>query len=231
MGALRSDFTIACPAFPANRRTIYQGYLFVGNVPLNESGMRHHPLTPMTDANLVRVLQAQVKRRVGLVDYGTVFQGASAINERFEALRKEGCGFAVVDALSDQDLVEIGEACASLKLVTAGSGLAVGLPGNFHRKGLLADNAVADALPVTGGLRAVIAGSCSTATQEQVARMCELHPAFQVDPVRLASGANVVTDALDWAASRITGEPVLIYATSGPEAVEAVQAKLGAQRG
>ena len=99
MDALGTDFTIACPAFPANQRTIYKGYLFVGDVPLNESGMRHHPLTPMTDANLVRVLQAQVKRKVGLIDYATVARGAAAIGERIEALRGDGYGFAIVDAL------------------------------------------------------------------------------------------------------------------------------------
>jgi uncharacterized protein YgbK (DUF1537 family) len=230
MDALGTDFTIACPAFPANRRTIYQGYLFVGDVLLNESGMRHHPLTPMTDANLVRVLQAQVRRRVGLVDYGAVSRGAGALDERFAALRKEGCGFAVVDALSNQDLVEIGTACAGLPLVTAGSGLAVGLPKNFRRKGMLAGNVVADALPATGGLRAVIAGSCSNATQGQVARMRECHPAFQVDPVELAGGSDAAGAALDWAAGRIAKEPVLIYATSTPEAVKAVQAQLGAAR-
>ena len=230
MDALGTDFTIACPAFPANRRTIYQGHLFVGDVLLNESGMRHHPLTPMTDANLVRVLQAQVKRRVGLVDYGAVFQGPEAIGERFAALQHEGYGFAVVDALSNHDLAEIGAACADLPLVTAGSGLAVGLPENFRRKAMLAGNLVADALPATGGLRAVIAGSCSTATQAQVARMRERHPAFQVDPVRLADGDDVAGAALAWAADRIRREPVLIYATSEPGVVKAAQAKLGTKR-
>jgi uncharacterized protein YgbK (DUF1537 family) len=115
-------------------------------------------------------------------------------------------------------------------LVTAGSGVAVGLPENFRRKGALAGNVVADALPATGGLRAVIAGSCSTATQAQVARMRERHPTFQVDPVRLADGSDVASAALAWAADRIGTEPVLIYATSGLEAVKAVQAKLGTER-
>src|SRR5690348_15750821 len=110
MEALGTDFTIACPAFPENKRTIFKGYLFAGDVPLNESGMQNHPLTPMTDANLVRVLQGQASRKVGLVDYGTVSKGAPAILERFGALRREGCGFAVVDAVSDQDLIELGAA-------------------------------------------------------------------------------------------------------------------------
>jgi uncharacterized protein YgbK (DUF1537 family) len=138
MDALGVDFTIACPAFPANQRTIYKGYLFVGDVLLNESGMRDHPLTPMKDANLVRVLQGQATRKVGLVDYTAVSKGASAIVERFGALRQEGYGFAIIDAVSNDDLVELGAACADLALVTAGSGVVLGLPRNFRSQGLLA---------------------------------------------------------------------------------------------
>ena len=231
MEALGTNFTVACPAFPANHRTIYKGYLFVGNVPLNESGMRNHPLTPMTDANLVRVLQQQVKRRVGLVDYQTVAQGAAAILTRFAALQHEACGFAVVDSLSDDDLAALGEACADLPLVTAGSGLALGLPENFRRKGLLAKDTVADALPATGGARAVIAGSCSMATQGQVAIMREQHPAFNLDPLVLARDDSTVSRVLDWAASHLRSQPVLIYATARPEEVRAVQEQLGAERG
>src|SRR3954447_5605184 len=141
MDALGTDFTIACPAFPANQRTIYKGYLFVGDVLLNESGMRDHPLTPMTDANLVRVLQQQTTRRVGLVDYAVMSKGATAILERFGALRRESCGFAIVDALSNDDLLELGAACADLALVTAGSGLALGLPQSFRNQGLLSGRA------------------------------------------------------------------------------------------
>ncbi len=131
MDALGTDFTIACPAFPATRRTIYQGYLFVGGVLLNESGMQHHPLTPMTDANLVRVLQQQTKRKVGLVDHAVVSAGASAIAERFAALKREGCGFAIVDAISDDDLNQIAAASANLPLITGGSGLAQGPAAKF----------------------------------------------------------------------------------------------------
>jgi len=229
MQALDTDFTIACPAFPANGRTLYKGYLFVGDVPLSESGMRNHPLTPMTDANLVRVLQAQVEGKVGLVDYATVSRGDAAIRARFAALREQGNGLAVVDALSDADLDAIGAACTDMPLVTGGSGLALGLPQNFRRRGLLASNAVADALPETGGLRAVIAGSCSPATQRQVEAMRASHPAFCIDPVRLARGEDVVAAALDWAAGRVARQPVLVYATAAPEAVRQVQAELGVE--
>ncbi|MBL8414844.1 MAG: four-carbon acid sugar kinase family protein [Propionivibrio sp.] len=230
MRALGSNFSIACPAFPANGRTIYKGHLFVGDLLLSDSGMRDHPLTPMTDASLVRVLQAQIKGKVGLTEYSTVLKGEVAIRARFKALQAAGYNFSVVDALSNDDLMSIAAACADLVLVTAASGLALGLPQNFRCAGLLADDLVADALPHTGGLRAVISGSCSVATQGQVAAMRTTHPAFQVDPFALASGTDVVGAALEWADSRVKNEPVLFYATATPEAVKAVQVQLGAER-
>jgi uncharacterized protein YgbK (DUF1537 family) len=230
MHALGTGFTIACPAFPANARTLYKGHLFVGNVPLNESGMRNHPLTPMTDANLVRVLQAQVKAKVGLVDFGSVSRGAGAIGERFAALREQGCGMAIVDALSNDDLMSIGAACDGMPLLTGGSGLALGLPDNFRRRGLLARHVVADALPATGGARAVISGSCSVATQKQVAIMRESAPAFAIDPLRLARGEDLAAAALDWAKPKLGREPVLVYATAAPDAVRDVQEALGVEQ-
>ena len=230
MQALDTGFTIACPAFPANGRTSYKGYLFVGNELLSESGMRHHPLTPMTDPSLVRVLQQQVSGKVGLADYAVVEQGAAAIEERFAALRQQGCRFAVVDAVSNRDLEAIGAACAELPLVTGGSGIALGLPENFRRRGLLARHDAAAALPATGGARAVISGSCSLATQRQVALMRERAPAFHVDPLALARGEAAVAAALAWAAGRVGQAPLLIYATATPETVKAVQAQLGVER-
>jgi len=226
--ALGAHFTIACPAFPANRRTVYKGYLFAGDVLLNESGMEKHPLTPMTDANLVRVLGAQTKRKVGLVDAGVVAQGAAAIEERFSQLRREGHGFAVVDTLSDRDLKEIARACADLPLVTAGSGLALGLPDNFRRAGLLQEHAMADALPPAEGFRAVIAGSCSTATQRQVALMREKHPSLRIDPIELAANSKLVDQALAWAATHMAEGPLLIYSTEDPAQVKVAQERLGA---
>ncbi|MBC7413563.1 MAG: four-carbon acid sugar kinase family protein [Herminiimonas sp.] len=230
MQALDTGFTIACPAFPANGRTIYKGYLFVGDVPLNESGMRDHPLTPMTDANLVRVLQRQVRGKVGLIEQRVVEQGADAIGARFAALQADGCTMTIVDAVSNRDLEAIGAACAALPLVTGGSGIALGLPENFRRSGLLARGHVASALPATGGLRAVIAGSCSVATQRQVAHMRAHAPSFQIDPLQLAAGADVVGSALAWAAQRVNAGPVLIYATATPQTVRAAQEQLGVER-
>ena len=230
MDALGTEFTIACSAFPATRRTIYQGYLFVNGVVLNESGMQHHPLTPMTDANLVRVLQQQTKRKVGLVDYGAVSGGGAVIAEQFTRLRHDGCGLAIVDAISDTDLAEIGAAAADLTLVTGGSGLAQGLPQNFRRLGLLNASRVADETSVPGGFKAVIAGSCSTATRNQVDVMRARHPAFRVDPLALAKGDDVVGTAVEWAAARVGAEPILIYATAAPEEVQSTQATLGVEK-
>ncbi|MFZ4535359.1 3-oxo-tetronate kinase [Propionivibrio sp.] len=227
LSALGSAFTIACPAFPANGRTIYKGHLFVGDLLLSDSGMRHHPLTPMTDANLVRVLQAQIRGKAGLLDYAVVRQGEAAIRARFKALEAEGCNIAVVDALSNNDLMSIGAACADMPLVTAGSGIALGLPQNFRRAGVLADDRVADVLPPTGGLRAVISGSCSLATQGQVAAMQAVHPSFRIDPLELARDSSRVSAALDWSASRIHDGPLLFYATATPESVKTAQAQLG----
>jgi 3-dehydrotetronate 4-kinase len=225
MDELGVNFTIACPAFPANGRTIYKGHLFVGNVLLSDSSMRHHPLTPMTDSNLVRVLQQQTRRRVGLVA-----AKVPDIRQRLEALAAEGVGLAIADAIDDADLMALGEACAGMKLVTAGSGLAMGLAENYRRSGLLSATTVANVLPPSHGCRAVISGSCSAATNAQVAIMKTRHPAFAVDPFALARGEDVVATAIAWARGCLSEQPILIYATAGPESVSVAQASLGAGR-
>jgi len=224
MDALGTDFTIATPAFPDNKRTVFKGYLFAGDGLLNESGMQNHPLTPMTDPNLVRVMQAQTKRRVGLIDYAVVARGAEAVRERIAALRAEGVGVAVVDAISNDDLLRMGPALADLPLLTAGSGVAIALPHNFG----LAPSAQAAALPAAQGLQAVVSGSCSVATNQQVAHfIASGRPALAIDPIQLAAGADVVGQALAWAAPLLASGPVLVYSTAEPGAVKAVQGQLG----
>ncbi|HUX23686.1 MAG TPA: 3-oxo-tetronate kinase [Burkholderiales bacterium] len=226
--ALGANIVIACPAFPTNGRTIYMGNLFVGEVPLSESGMRYHPLTPMTDSNLVRVLQAQSRGKVGLVAWTAVAAGEAAIRARFDALVAEGVHLAVVDAINDADLHAIAAACADHPLITAGSGVAIGLPENFRRAGLLPPRADAAALPRAPGLAAVISGSCSQATNEQVAHWVESgRAAIRIDPFDIAGGADVAARALQQAASLLASQPVLFYATAAPQEVKAVQARLG----
>lgn len=228
LDALGEDFSIACPAFPVNGRTIFKGYLFVGDVLLSESGMRSHPLTPMTDPSLVRVLDRQSSTDVGLVEYGDVESGAEAVRARFEALRAEGKRLAIVDAVSDRHLREIGTACDGLGLVTGGSGVAMGLPENFRRQGLLAENIDATALPPASGKAAILAGSCSQATLGQIANFTKAGgAAFRIDPQALANGRDVAAEALAWASGRLGEEPLLIYSSGAPKEVQAVQASLG----
>lgn len=227
MTALDTPFTIATPAFPDNKRTVFKGYLYAGDVLLSESGMQNHPLTPMTDPNLVRVLSAQTRRRVGLIDYTVVARGRDAIRVRIGELQAEGVEIAIVDAISNDDLLVLGPALQGMPLVTAGSGVAIGLPANW---GLAPGSAAG--LAREPGLQAVVAGSCSTATQGQVAAFIEAgRPAWALDPLRIAADggvAAVVAEALAWATSRLADGPVLIYSTARPDAVQATQAALGA---
>jgi uncharacterized protein YgbK (DUF1537 family) len=225
-----AGFTLFCPAFPENGRTIFKGYLFVGDVLLSESGMRDHPLTPMRDPSLVRVLQRQTKGRVGLVPHATVAEGAAAIRAAFAGLRRNGVRHAIVDALADADLEAIGEAAAEFALITGGSGIALGLPENFRRQGLLGEGGSADALPRVDGAAAVLSGSCSEATRAQVAYMRERAGLFAIDPIAAAEGRDIAEEALAWASLRLGHQPILISATASPESVAAAQTRLGRER-
>lgn len=181
----------------------------------------------MTDASLVRVLQAQTRQRVGLIGHDTVVTGAAGILDACKAAVRSGTGISIVDAISAADLHAIGKACAELPLVTGGSGIALGLPDNFRRSGELPERATAAALPRIDGAAAIIAGSCSTATNAQVAHWLETRPGFRVDVRRLLAGADIVGEALAWQSRQPRRDPVLIYATSTPEEVRAVQAQEG----
>lgn len=228
MDALGTRFTIACPAFPVNKRTIYLGHLYVGDVLLSESPMRDHPLTPMRDANLVRVLGRQTKRRVGLVPWPVVKRGAAAIRDEFVRLAADGFGHAVVDAIEDDDLMAIGDACRDLALVTGGSGIALGLPQNFQAAGILRERADAAQMPHIVGKAAVLAGSCSAATRAQVASMARTHTAVALDPMSGGDAQVLAARALDAVASDLAADrPFVIYSTAEPAQVAAVQAHLG----
>ena len=224
MAALDTDFTIATPAFPDNGRTVFKGYLFAGDVLLSESGMQNHPLTPMTDANLVRVLQAQCMRKVGLIDYRTVAKGDQAIALRVQELKAQGVGIAIVDALSNDDLLRLAPALKNLPLVTAGSGVAIGLPANWG----ITPSIQAVALPLPQGAKAIVSGSCSLATQQQVRSfIANGGPAWIVDPLQVAAGVDVVAQALAWAKPLLGNNPVLIYSSAEAQSVQVVQQQLG----
>jgi uncharacterized protein YgbK (DUF1537 family) len=217
--ALGADCVIVCPAFPATGRTLYQGHLFVGDRPLDESGLEHHPLNPMTDADIRRWLARQARSAVGHVGFAEVARGAEAIRAGLERERDAGRRLVVVDAVRDADLMEIGAAARGLALVTGGSGVALGLPANFGHE--------AGAVAWTGqpGRAAVLSGSCSTATRAQVAAHARAHPAREIAADAVIAGKVSAQDLADWALAA-DGLP-LVYSSADPAHVAEVQARHG----
>jgi 3-dehydrotetronate 4-kinase len=221
---LGERFCCVTPAFPENGRTVFMGHLFVGKLLLSESGMRNHPLTPMRDSNLVRVLQAQCRSRVDLIDHAVVRQGPDAIRARVDELQGSGVRFAIVDAIADEDLMSLGRALHGARLVVAGSGVAIGLPRNHG----IAPSAQASELPAPAGAQAIVSGSCSEATNRQVLEFVQAGlPALAVDPLQIAAGRDVVAHALDWAGRSLGTSPILVYSSAPPDVVQSVQKQLG----
>jgi len=224
MERLGTDRTIVCPAFPATGRSIYQGHLFVGDRLLSESGMEHHPLTPMTDADLRRWLAPQTKQGVGHVAATTVFQGGLAILDAIAAEVTADRPVVVVDAIRDADLMAIGAAAKDLRLLTGGSGIALGLPDNFRAENLLASEP--STWTGSDGPAAILSGSCSTMTRTQVARYAETSPALEIVPERVMAGEQSPDGAVSWALEQTGGVP-LLYSSADPEAVKAAQRRFG----
>lgn len=227
LARLGAGFAPVCPAFPTNGRTVYLGHLFVGTVLLNESGMENHPLTPMRDANLVRVLGRQTQGTVGLVPFATVEQGAAAIRSAFNALRDQGRRYAIVDALTDAHLCAIGAASDNVALLVGGSGLAIGLPATWRDAGLLAARTDAARLPPATGRAAVVAGSCSRATLAQIGFARDRVPTLTLDPLARPDAAALAQEAIAWIDAQPADRPIVIAASATPERVEALQQKLG----
>jgi uncharacterized protein YgbK (DUF1537 family) len=225
---LNARQAIYCPAFPENGRTIFFGHLFVGNVLLSDSHMRHHPLTPMTDASLVRVLARQTAHPVGLVPLKQVQAGSATLREALDTLARDRVRHVVVDAVADTDLGIIGEAVGDDLLVTGGSGVALGLPAAYRRRGLLQHKSGADALPKIDGASAVLAGSCSAATLGQIAAFKGAHLALDTDAI--CRGEDIADQALEWAKGKLGGGPILLSASDTPDAVKALQAKHGVEK-
>ncbi len=227
VAALGCGFALACPAFPANNRSVYQGHLFVGATLLNESGMEHHPLTPMRDANLVRVLSRQTDGTVGLVPWATVAQGAGAIRGMLGALKEQGRRYAIVDAITEADLIAIGQAAAAHALITGGSGVAMGLPGNFRAAGLMPERADVTDLPAVPGHAAVLAGSCSRATLFQLGAAKDRLPTLELDALATPDAHDLARQALQWVRGKLGDAPVVIAASASPDRVAALQEKVG----
>ncbi|MBV9273207.1 MAG: four-carbon acid sugar kinase family protein [Verrucomicrobia bacterium] len=223
---LREPFTVICPAFPDNGRTLYRGYLFVHDQLLNESGMQNHPLTPMTDPNVLRLLGCQTRSRIGLIRFDTIAQGAQAVRNRIAELRGSGVRMAVSDATSNQDLLTLGDAVSDLRLVTGGSGLALGL------RVPVTDVKSASDVAVPLGQRAILAGSCSRATRGQIEHAKNFYPARQIKPIDLGQDyAGTLNSAFSWIEDQYKkGNTLLIYTSESPAEIATAQSKLGLDR-
>lgn len=229
MDFLDEDITVVVPSFPRNGRTVYQGYLFVNEQLLSESGMKNHPLTPMTDANIVRVMDSQIRdeSRVGLIPQETVYKGSKSISLKLDELKAEGKRYAVIDTLSDADLMTIGESCSNLSLLTGGSGLAKGLPQNFRNKGMLDEGHGFAELPEMDGPVVILAGSCSLATQGQVEMTKLLSPSIRISPEDLMTGKQSVETLLADIKRHLHEPSVLIYSSASSDVVESIQSQYG----
>nr|WP_298688876.1 3-oxo-tetronate kinase [uncultured Dongia sp.] len=226
---LDAPLTIACPAFPTNKRTIYQGHLFVGDQLLSDSPMKDHPLTPMRDANLVRVLAQQTSHKVGLVSYATVTSGVAAIKAAYEKAIADGIRHLIVDAVTDADLHNIGAASADLALITGGSGIALGLPENFRRQGLLQPTTTAAAFTAPAGRPVILAGSCSAMTRQQVATAQAAGiDSLRIDPLAIVEKKLTASTVADWVLTHSSADkPALVYSSADPAEVLVVQQRLG----
>ncbi|MBQ8106146.1 MAG: four-carbon acid sugar kinase family protein [Afipia sp.] len=231
MDALRTDsgdaIVLVTPAFPGTGRTVYQGNLFVGSVPLNESPLKDHPLNPMHDSNLVRVLARQSKSKVGLVDLATVAKGAEAIRAKLTDFAKQGVGAAIIDAVFDPELEIIGQVALDHRLSVGASGMGLGLARGLVASGRVrAASASADQKTI-GGPVACLAGSCSQATLTQIAYAEKSMPVLRLDPEKIVAGPSEVQRALGWSREHLGKGPVLIASSSTPDQVSALQAKYG----
>ena len=219
--ALKVSGVIVCPAFPTTGRTIYQGHLFVGDKPLNESGMQDHPLTPMTDADIRRWLRYQTTGEIGHVPLSVIAQGPQAAQS---ALENATATLVIADAVDDDDLLTLGEALDGTALITGGSGIALGLPRNFIRSGAAQGGGVATtAVP---GPDAILAGSCSGATLKQVERHARGHPTFPIDVFGVMEG-RTTAETLTQFYLEYEGRAPLAYSSGSPDQVRDVQARFG----
>jgi len=226
MNELKVDQTIYCPAFPENGRSIYMGNLFVGQKLLSESSMKDHPLTPMNDSNLMRLLSAQVSRRVGLADQIVVNSGVNSLKEKLISLKENDVPHVIVDAVADTDLDTIASACQDMDFITGGSALAMPLAEFYKASGKISanDNSFMNKKLNTGSI--ILSGSCSEMTIIQVKNFIQRGAAaFQLDPIDLAE--NGVKKVLDWLSSQDFTKNIIIYATTDPDTVKKVQAELG----
>jgi uncharacterized protein YgbK (DUF1537 family) len=222
--ALDAPRAVVCPVFPATGRTLFMGHLFVGDRMLSETGMSDHPLTPMTDPDIRRWLGYQTREKVGLVPYAMIRRGSEAIATALAAEAAAGRRLIVTDAVTDDDLRAIGVAIAHDRLITGGSGIAIGLPENFRREGLIGSEAAT--LPAISGPGVVLSGSCSEQSRKQAAAHLVRHPGLSVTPKALIDGTLTVADALAWVRKHRDAAPI-VYSTAAPDEVRSAQERYG----
>ncbi|CAN7155212.1 3-oxo-tetronate kinase [Pararhizobium sp. LjRoot238] len=220
---------LVTPAFPETGRTVYFGHLFVGGQPLNESPLKDHPLNPMHDANLVRVLARQSRGAIGLIDLAAVAAGPGAVKARLDALRTAGVTAAIADAIFERDLETLGEIALETPVSTGASGLGLGLARALVRSGRASSGeaTTADAIRPVGGLSAIVAGSCSRATLRQLDVAERSMPVLRLDPEKLLAGPDEISAAISWAGDRISAGPVVVAASASPETVSRLQSQYG----
>lgn len=229
LAALGESQTIISPSLPVNGRTVYQGHLFVMDQLLSDSGMRHHPVTPMTDSNLLRLMEAQASGKAGLINSQTLDQGANAVRQALDELAQQGIRYVVLDALNEQHLLTQGEALHDRRLVTGGSGLAIGLARQWHSGGHNIARAQAAGAP-QGQRAVVLSGSCSTMTNRQVARYRQQAAAAAIDVDRaLHERDTYARELCDWVVQHEADTLApLLFATSEPETLQQIQQQYGA---
>ncbi|MDT0176003.1 four-carbon acid sugar kinase family protein [Enterobacter sp. BRE11] len=231
LAALGETQTAISPALPVNGRTVYLGHLFVGEQLLSDSGMRHHPVTPMTDSNLLRLMARQSSGKAGLIAAPLLDRGAQAVREQLNALKAQGVNYVVLDALNEQHLLTQGEALRDMRLVTGGSGLAIGLARQWAEGGSAGADAENAGRP-QGGRAVVISGSCSQMTNRQVSAYRQLAPSHEVEVTRCLENAEAYAQALcDWVVAH-SDQPLapLLYATADAQQLQKIQQQYGAQR-
>ena len=228
---MRADWVPFCPALPVNGRTVFNGHLFVGDSLLNESGMEMHPLNPMRDSDLRRVLAAQSTTTPGLIPARVVRAGADAVRRAIVEHRRKDIHFSIVDCVDDADLDVLGDAFNDLILVTGGSGLAVGLGKAWVRERRVEEHDDPAALEPREGPGVILSGSCSQTTLAQVrAFEAQGGSVLRIDPVELANGTSALAEAAQWAGAGLGSKPIAIVASDTPDGVAAVQSELGAEK-
>lgn len=228
---LRADWVPFCPALPVNGRTVFNGHLFVGDKLLNESGMQDHPLNPMNDPDLRRVLAAQTSTKPGLISARAVRAGVDAVRRAIVEHRRQDTHFAIVDCVDDADLDVLGEAFKDLILVTGGSGLALGLARAWVKERRVEEHDDPAAIEPKEGPGVILSGSCSLATLGQVkAFENQGGEVLHLDPIELANGHSALAEAAGWAGARLGTKPIAIVASDTPDGVAAAQSLLGVEQ-